>query len=706
MELNELIAAIDRVEVAGRFAVSGTHAQAPLVSVDGVGTLPLPVVPLMLPVLKAAGGPAPYGRGTETVYDASVRRCTQVDADRVTVPDSFTNALRSIVDAAARGLGVTGNVSATLYKVLVYGPGDFFAPHRDTEKESGMFATLVVTLPGENHGGDLVVRHGDAVERVRWVANASGVQWAAFYADCVHEIEPLELGVRVALVYNLVRSQGAVGAPDARGDVAALTALMRDWYRTPVKLAWLLEHTYTDSELGWSALKGRDQGRAAAVLAAAEQSDVKVYLARLSIEETWAAEVDDDPWGYTRRRRRGYEDGLPRVILEEMIEGHCQLLDWVDRDGRPTDLPPLFVARDDAEVVQLAALQKLPPDEQYLTGATGNEGATVERTYRRVALVMWPAKHEIRMLVARGNAAVAAALAQAQSTAEVKALGEAAEDAGMFKVWSKATAEILGTLLRRGADDVVIRNLSTMQVEVPRVHEGVDEVLPWLPEHEGAALVRRMLENLNEWSRTSIPPLLAASRTAAETPRLWAPVLDAALPHLVQGGPLSGRPLVLVVDAAWYFDHGGMKSWVLSMLATPTTADALAAAVCELVGMGLVLPDLAARLRAWLDTVIAQPPQPPRDWARAPITGNGSPECMEVSRFLQDPVKRVGVFPLREALRRKISGLIRDQGIDAMTAELAEGSPHKLVVTKNRASYDRAMKRHTERLAWRAALAE
>jgi hypothetical protein len=41
----------------------------------------------------------------------------------------------------------------------VYAPGQFFVPHQDSEKEDGMIATLVVTLPSNFSGGAIVVKH-------------------------------------------------------------------------------------------------------------------------------------------------------------------------------------------------------------------------------------------------------------------------------------------------------------------------------------------------------------------------------------------------------------------------------------------------------------------------------------------------------------------------------------------------------------------
>ena len=54
------------------------------------------------------------------------------------------------------------------------------------------------------------------------------------------------------------------------------------------------------------------------------------------------------------------------------------------------------------------ALDDAEPDEQHVEEATGNAGATVERTYRRAALVLWPASRTLSVVAAGGiDAAVA-----------------------------------------------------------------------------------------------------------------------------------------------------------------------------------------------------------------------------------------------------------------------------------------------------------
>jgi hypothetical protein len=50
-------------------------------------------------------------------------------------------------------------VHANLYKLLLYEAGGHFTVHRDTEKEEGMFGTLVIQLPSVFSGGAMSFAH-------------------------------------------------------------------------------------------------------------------------------------------------------------------------------------------------------------------------------------------------------------------------------------------------------------------------------------------------------------------------------------------------------------------------------------------------------------------------------------------------------------------------------------------------------------------
>ena len=71
-----------------------------------------------------------------------------------------------------------------------------------------MFATLVVCLPSRHTGGMLVVRHEDQTKKIDFGGEQSEfeTQYAAFYADCQHEVKPVTAGYRICLVYNLAQA--------------------------------------------------------------------------------------------------------------------------------------------------------------------------------------------------------------------------------------------------------------------------------------------------------------------------------------------------------------------------------------------------------------------------------------------------------------------------------------------------------------------
>ena len=212
--LEKLLHSIDR---PGDFCAHGRlFAPMPRLEVEGAGMVSFPVPDAQARALIEAAERAPYGKGPETLVDASVRDCWQIDAEKVRLGGSaWPETFARILDAAAAGLGCPGGrLDAWLYKLLVYEPGGFFLPHRDTEKTDGMIATLSVSLPVAGVGGELVVRHHDREVAVDMRAEEpSELTFAAFYADCTHEIRPVLEGHRLSLVFNLCLRPGDRDTP-------------------------------------------------------------------------------------------------------------------------------------------------------------------------------------------------------------------------------------------------------------------------------------------------------------------------------------------------------------------------------------------------------------------------------------------------------------------------------------------------------------
>src|SRR5260370_1068953 len=84
--------------------------------------------------------------------------------------------------------------------------------------------TLIVVLANPFEGGALVVRHGAAKQKLPFEQAASGKAtcYAAFYADCEHEVERVNHGVRLCLAYNLVLKPKRAN-PSAAGKPAVPT---------------------------------------------------------------------------------------------------------------------------------------------------------------------------------------------------------------------------------------------------------------------------------------------------------------------------------------------------------------------------------------------------------------------------------------------------------------------------------------------------
>lgn len=385
-KLGELESVLAKVTQPGDYCVEGrVELPLPQIDVRGVGTLSWPLPATQAQALIAVAGRAPYGRGMETLIDPEVRNAWQLGADQLSIGGkSWPRTLGAILDQARVGLGCTDReVHAEFYKLLVYEPGGFFLSHRDSEKVTGMFATLVVVLPCDHRGGELLVRHAGREQRIDLATAEFGeISFAAFYADCEHELLPIQSGCRIALIYNLIHStpQADLSAPDYATETRQVAALLRGAFandHAPRKIVWLLDHHYSAAELGFGALKGADVARATVLHDASVHADCIAHLAMVHIAESGAAEIQYDARSY-RRYYDDYEDELDddgaAFEIIEVCDRACKLDHWLDFTDRTMAFGS--IALDENELLPAGALDDEEPDEQRLTEATGNEGAS------------------------------------------------------------------------------------------------------------------------------------------------------------------------------------------------------------------------------------------------------------------------------------------------------------------------------------------
>jgi hypothetical protein len=642
-------------------------------------------------------------------------------------------------------------VEAELYKLLVYDEGSFFLEHRDTEKSPGMFGTLIVALPSLHTGGELVIRHREREARLDLrCADVSELAWAAFYADCVHEVLPITSGCRLVLVYNLRRKgRGRLPHPPSYDkETAALGRLLRSWCDEsvrpdrdrPLKLVYPLAHAYTPAELSFAALKGADAAAATVLTTAADGADCDLHVALLRIEESGAAEYN----GYAGRRWRSHyhddddEDGDSgddeEFRVAEVFDRSLTLSDWRRLDGGVASLGTFPFS--EGEVCPPDALADMEPDEQHFHEATGNEGATFERSYQRAALVLWPRGQRLRLIARAGFAASLPALD------------------GMVKAWIDSGAEP-GHAARNEAHDLAAEMLACWPVHAaPRVGDGPgaeSKLLSQLVrlqdrEHIGSMLANivaaggyavgdnaGLVQALKLLPVPRIGSLLLAvvqgnadlhiggcadllARAAAVS--AWrGQVLGAAqaLLDAMPGDPARAQPPAdawrrervdagVVHDTLRALDFGGPAGLaaladqaVTHWLAWPKTygMDAVIVPALRRLAERPALLNRPACLRlraAALDHLRARCSMdlaPPADWRREARMSCRCEHCLALSRFLQSADQDVWRFKAREADRRHVEDSIRQGRHDVDCGTERKGSPHVLVCTKNQASYER-----------------
>jgi len=746
----KLLNCLRSVERPGDFCVGGIREIfMPTIDVQGVGRIAFPILPVQAERLVAIAEEAPYGRGEETVVDREVRRTWQVDSAKVRIGGRhWDNTLAGLVADIALALGVGEPVAADFYKLLVYDTGSFFLDHRDTEKAPGMFATMVLMLPSTHSGGELVIKHLDReVVLDARPEEPSEIGFAAFYADCVHEVRPVETGCRLTLVYNLrfIGKGRALKAPDYRTEHGRVVELLRNWASEedePDKLILPLEHFYTPAELSFSALKGADAGVASVLVEAAAEADCDLHLALVSIEESGSAEHT----GYFGRRHwsRDEEEEDEEFEVAEVIDRALILSEWRAADGSEAGFGDFPFAED--ELCPPDAFEDLTPDEQHFQEATGNEGASFERTYRRASLVLWP---RARRLAVLNQAGLRTTLPYLE---DLTVRWETSNASVQSRLWHEAD-ELSRHMLRswprspwREDDDDEAGRMLDLQVRLGN-GERIDAFLAGLsaeghyaaPDNgaivRAAALLpapratellvrivrRNALAHLGACGDLLLRCVAAPAGVTGDLEQIGVALID-ALPDdptkreqvdtWTRPMPVKPGFVVDLLTATSRIDAGLAARAVEHLLAWPKTYkpdDVLvpaALAIAELVESKAWLA--AERLRqAALDHLrrrIALPLEAPRDWTRTNTLKCTCGDCRGLGAFLTAPDQQQWRLKAIQDRRTHVEQSVRSATCDLDLTTERRGSPHILVATKNQASYERRAKQRGQDLEHVSAL--
>ena len=452
----ELGALLKEVRSGGSFATRRTAPTGDLVvEVTGVGPLALPVSAAQGKQLRLVARPALYGHGNRTILDSDVRDTWEIPRARVKIETRRWNrTLRPMLDAIRDDLGLaaTARLTAELHSMLLYEPGQFFAPHQDSEKRDEMIGSLIVMLPGVSKGGALVVEHRG--KSSHFEGSRTALTFVAFYSDTRHEVRPVESGRRVVLTYNLMLA-GNRGSGNNRDAAQAVASILRQHFSSmpaarwrgdhlattpPDRLVFLLDHSYSERSLRWSSLKGDDAARAAVLASGAEACGCVLALAHAEVHETWDCYDDDE------RRSRGRhwsdwdddeneDDDSPARGDDDFELG--ELLDSTVAIRAATGAGVVFHPTvTSAELAESTSSDQLTPYDTEYTGFMGNWGNTMDRWYHRAAIVIWP---QARSFAVRAKGDPLGAIEQLLATLKHEGEGDSDADVSvLLRFWRDA----------------------------------------------------------------------------------------------------------------------------------------------------------------------------------------------------------------------------------------------------------------------------
>lgn len=774
--LERIAELLGEVGTRGTFTARRTAGSDDLhLEVKGVGPLRFPVSRASAQRLCRIARPARYGQGEETLLDKRVRDTWEIPKSRVKIDKRRWNrTLLPMLEALRGDLGLPDGrrLKAELHSMLVYAPGQFFLPHQDSEKADEMVGTLVVTLPASFKGGVMMIEHQG--EKVTYRGSEKRLSFVAFYADCHHEVRPVKEGYRIVLTYNLMLDGGNAAAPAAstpEAAVEALSDLLRQHFETPLppsswqpdgppreppsRLVYLLDHQYTERGLGWPRLKGNDAGRVAVLRAAAERLDCEMVLALVEVHESWSAmdAWEEDQWyghrGYGRHRSWVRDeddewqeeddeppppDGPDRYTLEDLIDSSITLNRWIDPSGKKGE--PISTSVADEEVCSTTPSSDLQPHASEYEGYTGNAGNTMDRWYRRAAVVVWPREHAFAVRAEATPAWALDELIRRLRAGEVEEVRKMA--ASLLPFW-KAVAmdeKTRGFFVKalRVAEGLEAPELATSLLQPFRVEALTTAGAPAfsaLVMRYGEDWVRSLLTGWNDsrrgWTRfagpdeltwlASLPRLsrkLRAAENAPGTPvaRLllrdrWSWLrreLESVRTFRAPSqrdralAPLA-KPIHGFLESTAIVEAGDLRDEALTFLCVeenepllPCFVQVLRAAAkktapADQAAMGFdVLRHYCLDL---IETRLDQPARQKDDWSMALPPGCDCELCVTLGEFLSDPDAQRLEWPIAKAKRQHVHQRIDTHELPVRHQTRRSGSPFTLVLDKTKDLFER-----------------
>ena len=694
---------------SGKFAdVQTTDFVFPGLQVEGLGEIAFPFQELQARALIQVARKAPFGHGSETILDTDVRSAWEIDADKL----SFTNPqwakfLNQTIIKIKKELGLEEyTVEANLYKLLLYEKGDFFLPHKDSEKESGMFGSLVVGFPSKYTGGELVVRF-EGEEQVADFSRDAGnyrINFAAFYADCDHEVKPLESGYRICLVYNLVQKKtGAkieLQSVNRHADKLA-GVLAKNPREKPYII--LLGHQYTPANFAYERLKLNDRCKAEALLRAAKNLG---FYAKLCLITSFKEGLPADSGYYGYEEVAGDDDA-------EMVEVFDEWLDIEHWDQN--ELPVLgSVKFEEDDLITSFSLDEDEPIVKESTGYMGNYGPDLLHWYHYGAVVIWSPVQNAQLLKNQETTKQLEWIDYFNrtgqvSTKEIKAVNDILSTGLNDDIHGTIDANynvVADWLIQQKNSSFFLHTdydrLQTLFVKIDVA--SWQKMWEWLPEKSSLHIFDRLGANPNLpvfekiLSIISYMALSPETIVLAQTQTNALPKYIKNLDHLtsfkISAGAISD---LMWIENKFSPDHRWVKE-VSQPIVSNTDLKYLHKTLAPLLLSEKTKTSLHQILVEFCKTFLQKraenKPQPPADWRRSlPDSRYNEKIWKMLQSFMESPFEHVFDLKRKMAERSEVEEAIKREKVDLSTTTIRKGSPHTLRISKTRESFERELKK-------------
>lgn len=701
---------------SGKFiSTQTTKFVFPGLEVDGVGEIAYPINEVQAKALIQVAHKAPFGQGSETILDYNVRSAWEIDAGKLTFNGSrWTGLLDKIISDIKPELGLEHyTISASLYKMLIYEKGDFFLPHKDSEKEKGMFGTLVIGLPSRHTGGELMVRF-EGVEAIASFSENSGdykIDFAAFYADCDHEVKPLTSGYRVCLVYNLLQQKSAkkIQLTSLETHVARLAEIFtKQRYTGNTKPdIVLLGHQYTPENFSEDRLKLNDRPKAEVIRRAAQKAGCYTKMCLVT------SYLSGSP-GYNG----GYDDDDEDAEMDEVYDEQLYIEHWLENN-----IPSLSnVSFEEEDLITSFDLKDGEPVMKESTGYMGNYGPDLMHWYHYGAVMVWSPETNAQLLPLQNPESILSWIDHFNKNPHQLSDKEISSIELILTTGSDNSAADKKTNYNAVADWIINRKDETfflrLNDQLRRFYFTRIDSSYWIklmhfyPPEVTEKIFGLVTQNISLPVMEQLLSLLRAISTAGQHDRFWIsqikklPVYFAELSTNRTKGTISLSGTALL-DLFWLENKLPQEEeWINHMAEILTRSQernyinhVLTPKLLELTERTRLAHKILLVCRQYLQERVADKPQPPANWARqVPVSDHDKKQWQILKAFLESPTEKVFDYRKNQSERSDLENAIAHATIDLKMETIKQGSPHTLRITKTQAAYHREMKSWNEDL--------